>query len=154
MTVPVAARWTEFKPTEEDLTKVLGSLEADVLDVLWELKKGHVKKIHQEVAKKRALKKRKIAITTVATVLDRLFEKGFVDRELKRKNGIRYEYSPSITETQLKKAVVRDVLNGLFETFGEAAIAHLVDRAGIEDEDQIEEFRKHLEKARRERVKP
>ena len=79
--------WSEFKPYAKDLAKVLGDLEADVLEALWKLESAHVKAIHKEVTKKR-----RVAVTTVATVLDRLFEKRLVDRELKKMRGLHYEY--------------------------------------------------------------
>jgi len=139
-------KWTEFKPYEKHLVKVLGDLEADVLEALWKLKVAHVRDIHREV-----VRKRKVAVTTVATVLDRLFEKGLVERELKRTRGLHYKYRPSITKVQLKNAVVRDVLKGLFETFGDSAVSHLINRAGIKDKQKIEEFKSYLEQLKKER---
>jgi len=138
-------RWTEFKPYEKNLVKVLGDLEADVLEALWKLKVSRVKSIHREVARKR-----KVAVTTVATVLDRLFEKGLVERALKRTKGLHYEYRPSITKGQFENTVVRDVLEGLFETFGDSTIFHLINRAGIKDKQKIEEFKGYLEKLKEE----
>ncbi len=143
--MPQSIRWSEFKPYEKHLAKVLGDLEVDVLEALWKLKVAHVKKIHREVARKR-----RVAVTTVATVLDRLFEKGLVERELKRKGSLHYEYRPSLTKVQLENTVVRDVLRGLFETFGDSAVFHLISRAGIRDEQKIEEFKGYLEKLKRE----
>ena len=139
-------KWTEFKPYEKHLAKILGDLEADVLEALWKLKVAHVGDIHKEV-----VRKRKVAVTTVATVLDRLFEKGLVERELKRTRGLRYEYRPSITKVQLENTVVRDVLRGLFETFGDSAVSHLINGAGIKDKQKIEEFKSYLEKLKQKR---
>jgi len=139
-------RWTEFKPYEKNLVKVLGDLEADILEALWKLKVVHVRDIHREVAQKR-----KVAVTTVATVLDRLFEKGLVERELKSTGGLHYEYRPSITRKQFENTIVRDVLRGLFETFGDSAVSHLINRAGIKDKQKIEEFKGYLEKLKQER---
>jgi len=138
-------RWTEFKPYEKNLVKVLGDLEADVLEALWKLKVAHVRDIHREVARKR-----KVAVTTVATVLDRLFEKGLVERELKRTRGLYYEYRPSLTKRQFESTIVRDVLKGLFETFGDAAVSYLINQVGIKDEQKVEEFKVYLEKLKQE----
>lgn len=138
--------WIEFKPHKKNLEKVLGDLEADVLGALWKLKTSDVRGIHQEVSRKR-----KLAVTTVATVLDRLFEKGLVERELKRAKGIRYEYRPSLTEVELKDNIVRDVVRGLLETFGDATISHLIETAGIKDEQKAQEFMSYLEKMKQKR---
>lgn len=133
--------WIAFKPSERNLTKVLGDLESLVMESLWRLKSANVKRIHREINQKH-----KVAVTTVATVLDRLHTKGLVERELKKGKGLYYEYRPSLTQTQFEKDVVKSVLKGLFETFGDVAIAYLLDNTNITDQKQAEEFRRHLEK--------
>ncbi len=138
--------WPEFKPYEKDLAKVLGDLEADVLEALWKLESANVKAIHNEVTKKR-----RVAVTTVATVLDRLFEKKLVNRELKKTRSLHYEYQPSLTKTQLEANVAKTVLNGLLETFGDAVLFHLADRVDIEDKKKLEEFKGYLERLRPEK---
>src|SRR3990170_7339429 len=126
--MPKPVKWTEFKPHEKSLAKVLGDLEADVMESLWNLQEGQVRDIHKDVSQKR-----KVAVTTVATILDRLHEKGFVERTLVKSSGIYYEYRPLITRKQLEHTVVRDVLKGLFETFSEPVVSYLVYSSGIED---------------------
>jgi predicted transcriptional regulator len=137
--------WIDFQPHKEDLGKVLGDLEADIMKTIWTLKSGDVKTIH-----KRLNKERQAAVTTVATVLDRLYSKGLVERERIKEGGIRYVYSPSMTRNQFDSTVVRNVLRGLFESFGESAISYLVQSTGIEDEETAEEIRKRLEKLKEE----
>lgn len=137
--------WSEFRPHEEDLDKVLGKLEADILKALWKLGASSVREIHKEAAQHRD-----VALTTVATVLDRLFEKGLVERELVRTRGLWYEYRPALTKVELEKAVVKDVITGLFETFGDATVSHFINSAGIKDKHKIREFKGFLERLRRE----
>ncbi|HEY4675434.1 MAG TPA: BlaI/MecI/CopY family transcriptional regulator [Candidatus Bathyarchaeia archaeon] len=137
--------WIEFKPSEKDLAKVLGDLESAIMQTLWRLKAGDVKKIHKEVSQTH-----KVAITTVATVLDRLHDKGLAERELKKGKGLYYEYRPSLTQTQFKKTVVKSVFTGLFETFGDSAISYLIDNAKIKDQRTVAEFKRYLEKLKQE----
>jgi len=139
--------WIEFKPHKKKLTKVLGDLEADIMESLWKLQLGNVKEIHEVLSQKR-----RIAVTTVATVLDRLYEKGLVERELKKGKGLRYEYKPAITKKQFETTVVRSIFEGLFETFGDSAISYLVNHVRIKDEKTLEEFKRHLEKLKKGRV--
>ena len=91
-----------------------------------------------------------MATTTVATVLDRLFNKGLVERELKRSRSLHYEYRPSITRRELENSVVMDVLEGLFETFGDAVIKNLIDQANLNNSKEIKEFKQYIERARKE----
>ena len=137
--------WIDFQPHKEDLTKVLGDLEADIMKTIWNIESGDVKTIHKHLTKER-----KAAVTTVATVLDRLHEKNLVQRELVKKGGIRYIYKPSMTRTQFDSTVVSNVLRGLFESFGESAISYLVQTTGIEDETTAVNLRKRLKKLKEE----
>ena len=141
-----SARWIEFKPHEKKLTKVLGDLEADIMEALWKLQLGSVKEIHGEVSQRR-----KVAITTIATVLDRLFEKGLVERELKKNKGLHYDYKPAIVKEQFEKTIVRSIFEGLFETFGDSAVSYLVNHARIKDKKALEEFKRHLERLKQKR---
>ena len=139
-----STRWIEFKPHNKELTKVLGGLEADIMATLWDIQAGSVKKIHEGICQKR-----KAAITTVATVLDRLYEKGLVERELEKSKSLYYQYRPSVTKKQFEKRVAGAVLKGLFETFGDSAISYLFDEAKIKDMKAAEELRRNLEGLKR-----
>ncbi|MCW4049590.1 MAG: BlaI/MecI/CopY family transcriptional regulator [Candidatus Bathyarchaeota archaeon] len=139
------ADWIDFQPHKQDLTKVLGDLEADIMKSIWELQSGNVKQIHEHLNKER-----KAAITTVATVLDRLYGKGLVERELVKEKGIRYEYKPAMTRIQFETTVVRNIFKGLFESFGESAINYLIENTGIQDQETIEELKRNIEKLKEE----
>lgn len=135
--------WIDFQPHKEDLAKVLGDLEAAVMRSVWEMGAGDVRSIHEHLARDRG-----VAVTTVATVLDRLHGKGLVDRTLMKGGVARYEYRPSMSREQFEGTVVRSVLMGLFETFGESAFSYLVQSAGIMDREAAEELRRNLERLR------
>ncbi|MCJ7732524.1 BlaI/MecI/CopY family transcriptional regulator [Candidatus Bathyarchaeota archaeon] len=137
--------WIDFQPHKEDLSKVLGDLEADIMKTIWTIQTGDVKTIHKHLNMER-----KAAVTTVATVLDRLHAKGLVQRELVKEGGIRYVYSPAMTRTQFDSPVVRNVFKGLLESFGESAISYLVQSTGIEDKEVTEALKKRLEQIKAE----
>ena len=137
--------WIDFQPHKEDLSTVLGDLEADIMKTIWTIQSGDVKTIHTHLNKER-----KAAVTTVATVLDRLYAKGLVQRDLIKEGGVRYIYSPAMTRNQFDSTVVRNVFKGLLESFGESAISYLVETTGVEDEETAKEIRKRLEKLKEE----
>jgi len=138
------APWIDFQPNKEGLSKVLGDLEADIMRAIWKLEAANVKEIHGEVNLER-----KAAITTVATVLDRLYDKGLVDRELIKTGKLRYEYRPALTLGEFERTVVSNVFKGLFETFGESAVSYLVQNSGLEDEEALKALKNRLESLRR-----
>jgi predicted transcriptional regulator len=135
-------QWIDFQPHKKDIRKVLGDLEANVMEATWQLEKGDVKAIHQLVNVKK-----KVAVTTVATILDRLHKKGLVNRKLLTTHSLRYEYSPTLTKSEFENAVVRDVFKGLLETFEETTIYYLVNELGLENRKKIDEIRRSLKKA-------
>ncbi len=80
----------------------LGELESAIMDVLWRA---------EEPAKVRdvldVLAGRKLAYTTVMTVLDNLFRKGWVRREL---DGKAYRYQPMLSREEAAARALREVL--------------------------------------------
>lgn len=131
----------DFRPYEKDLAKVMGELEAEVMRALWTKGSGSLKEIHGEVTKRKD-----VAITTVGTILDRLYDKGLVKRSLKKDKGLYYQYSPAYTEDEFKKKVASSVLEGLFESFGPAAASYLIEEIGIKDAEKIKELKRYLDK--------
>jgi len=133
--------WIDFQPHKKDIRKVLGDLEAVVMEATWQLGKGDVKTIHRRVNQEK-----KVAVTTIATILDRLYKKGLVKRKLLTSQSLRYEYYPALTKTEFENAVVRDVFKGLLETFEETTIYYLVNELGLDSRVKIDEMRRNLKK--------
>lgn len=103
---------------------VLSPLEADVLKVLWPNKKLKVRQIF-EILKSQ----RKVALTSVAVILDRLYEKNIVDREVETgRGGLRYLYFPKKNKKQFEKSIVEGAVNKLIDKFGKTAINYFNER--------------------------
>ena len=82
-------------------------LELLCLQALWSLEEGNVRAVQQIVAQSRPL-----AYTTIMTVLDRLVRKGKLAR---RKVGRAFVYSPQTSRDTMRRAAVRELLDGFFE---------------------------------------
>ena len=103
---------------------VLSPLENDVLIVLWPGKALRVREIYQKLKKGR-----KVALTSVAVILDRLFEKGVVDRRIEAaKGGLRYVYFPKKDKKQFETSVVEETVNRLISKFGDVAVSYFNER--------------------------
>ena len=102
----------------DDLEKLLGPLEADVVRAAWAI--GEPVSVRQLLGRVNDGRSPQLAYTTVMTVMNRLAEKGILRR---RKQGRGYLYEPVAADPAglAVRGVVRD--------FGDAAIAHLVDEA-------------------------
>ena len=129
-------------PTNRDIRFALGDLEAIVLQRLWETDGSlSVKEFQRKISRSRP-----VAVTTVATILDRLYGKGIVSRQLMREGGPHYVYSARFTEDQFKHLVVHDVMGALLRGFNDVTVAYLTDRMADRPEDRkvISKYLKRL----------
>ena len=121
-----------LRPTNRDLRFALGDLEATVLRQLWEANRSLSVKEFQ----KKIVRTRPVAITTVATILDRLYRKGIVSRQLMKQGGPHYMYSARLSEDQFKHVVVNNVMGALLRGFNDVTVAYLTDRMVDRPEDR------------------
>lgn len=110
-----------LRPRQRDLEFALGDLEAVALRQLWEA----ARPLSVREFQKRISGVHPVAVTTVATILDRLHRKGVVSRELIRDGGPHYLYSAKLTEAEFKHAVVDNVMGTLLQSFNDVTVAYL-----------------------------
>ena len=98
----------------------LGELERDVMDRLWSAGTAlTVREVHEQLAEHR-----KIAYTTVMTVLDRLAKKHVVRQE---REGRAFRYSPAATREQMVADLMLDALGGVSSSDDrQAALVHFL----------------------------
>jgi predicted transcriptional regulator len=103
---------------------ILSPLEADVLKILWPGRKMKVREIYTLLKTRK-----KVALSSVAVILDRLYEKGVVDRTMETgRGGIRYIYFPKKDKRQFEQSVIETAVNGLIEKFGPTAVSYFNER--------------------------
>lgn len=102
----------------DDLAKLLGPLEARVVQVLWRLDRPAP--VREVLDRLNDGSRAPLAYTTVMTVMSRLAEKGVLGR---KPAGRGYEYEAVFRDAAelAVRTVVRD--------FGDAAVAHFLDEA-------------------------
>jgi predicted transcriptional regulator len=82
-------------------------LELACLKALWTLREGNVRAVQEMVARSRPL-----AYTTIMTVLERLVRKGKLTR---RKVGRSFVYSPEASRDAMRRAALRELVDGYFD---------------------------------------
>ena len=116
----------------------LGELEASVMQVVWQQKKATVKDVFITL-----YPKRKLAYTTIMTVMRRLAEKGILEQD---KSSKTYLYTPRIDQEKMALGIVESVLN---KVMGGSAVELLI--GVIENSDltldQLNEIESELAKA-------
>ena len=101
--------------------------ELEIMKVVWDLESATVRDVYETL-----LKRRKVAYTTVMTMMNILEEKGY----LKKKQADRaYLYRPAQPQRQVIGAMVRDFVNRVFNGSAEPLLVHLVEEHGLSEKD-------------------
>ena len=93
-------------------------------------------------------KKKPVAYTTIMNTMDRLYEKGMLDRKIEKSKGgayLYYVYWPKLEEANFKEAAVRQVLDSLLDNFDELVTTCLVERAAVNDQ-KLEALKEKIDK--------
>lgn len=97
---------------------MLGPLESEVLLSLRDLREAPARSVRASLERRGV----KVAYTTVATILGRLFAKGMVKRRRETcRGGERYVYRP----VDFERKYLRHLLDGVVSMFGPAGVVHL-----------------------------
>jgi BlaI family transcriptional regulator, penicillinase repressor len=107
-------------------------LEYDILAKLWELGVGSVRELHEQVGQREGL-----VYTTTAKVVDRLREKGLIERQPR---GRAFIYRPRVAREEVEGARARKAVSRLFGTAPHAAVAALVDAVDAVDPKLLDEL--------------
>jgi len=105
----------------------LGTLEQQVMDILWENKSCSSRDVLGKLKREK-----KPAYTTIATILQRLYDKGLLNRKAEMTGII---YTPKITKEKFSTSVAQFFLKNFINSFGDTAIASFaesIDKLPIE----------------------
>ena len=103
---------------------VLSPLESDILKIIWPNKAMKVREIYSILKKDR-----KVALSSIAVILDRLHEKRIVDRKIETgRGGVRYIYFPLQSKKEFEKTVIEKTVDSLIQKFGSTAVSYFNER--------------------------
>jgi len=128
-----------FRPSKKGIPQVLGELESKVMKEVWNSPRCTAKEVLD-----RLRGKRKIAITTVLTILFRLYKKGLLTRSRK---GKAFLYSPALSQQEFNEIVTRDVLEALLKEDSRPILSTFVDLVST-DEELLEELEELVRRKR------
>ena len=110
----------------------LGDLQLAIMRVLWERGEAPAIEVHQAL-----FEERRLAVTTIKTMLRKLEEYGCVEHRTK---GRQFIYRPAIAEADVRRSMVADLVTRLFSGDSAALVNHLV-RSGEIDPDDLDDLR-------------
>lgn len=108
-----------FRPHKPGIRKILGDLEADIMETMWAAGSGAtltVRDVHHVL-----LSSRGAAYTTVMTVMGNLAKKGLL---LVEKDSHAHQYRARQTKDEFTRAAVGTIIDQLLSDFSEPALAH------------------------------
>ena len=123
----------------------LGPLEAEILDIVWKLKVGTVKDVHEQILQDA---ERELAYTSVTTVLQRLTKKGWLKC---CKKGRSFSWQPLISREQANMLRSYEQLNGFLAVSNPDMVAAFADSLDTASLEQIEAIASRLNNIRRQR---
>ncbi len=116
----------------------LGELEQQTMDIVWEQGNCSAREVLTSLEKNKRL-----AYTTIATILQRLFDKGLLTR---KESKLGYVYSPKLSKEKYTQNVARVFLKKFISSFGDTAISSFVESIDNLPKEKKEYFVQLLEK--------
>jgi BlaI family penicillinase repressor len=104
--------------------------ELEIMKVVWQLGTATVRDVYEEL-----LKRRKIAYTTVMTMMKILEQKKHLKKEQKDRA---YVYRPAEPQSKVIKGMVREFVDRVFSGAAEPLVAHLVEDRRLSEKDLLE----------------
>ncbi|MHB8841052.1 MAG: BlaI/MecI/CopY family transcriptional regulator [Candidatus Aquicultor sp.] len=131
----------EREPRTRKRSKKLGinglsTLEADIMNIVWQYKKITVREVHETM-----LEEGYIPYTTVMAAMNNMAQKGLLKQN---KNGKAYVYSAAVSRDTMAKLIVDTVVNRILGGIATPLISHLLKLKKEEDVDKLLELKKEL----------
>ena len=120
-----------------------GDLQIHIMRVLWRLGSGTVDEVRAELPNAE-----RNAYTTVQTVLNRLAERGLLDRE---RLGKSFRYEPTLTEAEYVSLSLQQALDRASSDARQAALVELIGGLDSDELSQLRRRAKAIEKSRKKR---
>ena len=109
-------------------------MELRILKILWQESPLHVRDVRQQLADSG----RDIAHTSVITTLNTMVRKGYLKRI---KDGKAFRFAPKVVQEAVKRNMLGDMVNRVFDGSATAAMLSLFDSATV-DTGELKELRR------------
>jgi len=120
--------------------KELGARQHAIMTVLWRKGEASVAEVHAEL-----LDDEQRALTTVATMLSKMEDKGVV---ASRREGRQLVYRPLVSEDEVRRSMVGSLTDTLFGGRPSELVTHLLDEHALSTSD-LERLRRLIEERTR-----
>ncbi|MGM0883090.1 MAG: BlaI/MecI/CopY family transcriptional regulator [Bacillota bacterium] len=108
-----------FKYGEVGLNRFFGTLEAKIMELLWEAEELSIKDVQQRLEKDKP-----VNFNTVMTVMNRLLDKGILEKRLQGRLSL---FRPTQTKEDFIEDQSKKLTENLLDEFGGVVINHMID---------------------------
>jgi len=129
-----------FRPHNQGLNKLFGSLEADIISLIWERGEASARDIFEALRDKG----QRLSYGAVKTVLDRLVKKHVLARTMANNQ---YQYHALLDREEFTRSAVREIIGSLLASFGEPVYAQFLDQLQEADPKQLERLTQLIDEA-------
>ena len=107
--------------------KTLTKQELEIMKIVWGLRNATVRDVYEAL-----LEQRRIAYTTVMTMMKIMERKGYLKKKLRDRA---YVYQPARPKDEVIKSMVREFVNRVFNGSAEPLLIHLVQDRHLSEKD-------------------
>lgn len=108
-----------FKYDEVGLKRFFGSLEAKIMELLWEADELSIKEVQQHLEKDKP-----VNFNTVMTVMNRLVEKGILEKRVQGRLSL---FQPVQSKEEFMEEQSKKLTENLLDEFGGVVLNHMID---------------------------
>ncbi|NQX62394.1 BlaI/MecI/CopY family transcriptional regulator [Paenibacillus qinlingensis] len=130
-----------YQVQEKGLYRFLGSLEVQIMEIMWTVDKVSIKDVQEILSKVTPY-----SFTTIMTVMNRLYDKGLLEKETLGKGRTKSTLFQALsTKDDFLTEHTRDVTRGLMDEFEDYVVTHFIDAMDEVDPSLIQKLEQKLE---------
>ena len=129
-----------FKPHGRGLAQLFGSLEADIMELIWARDKASARDIFEALRDQG----QRLSYGATKTVLDRLVKKQVLTRSMENNQ---YTYRALLARSEFERSAIREIVDGLFAGFGAPVYAQFLDQIRDADPAQLDQLTQMINEA-------
>ncbi|BBI34157.1 BlaI/MecI/CopY family transcriptional regulator [Cohnella abietis] len=132
-----------FKYNEVGLNRFFGTLEAKIMELLWEeeIEEMSIKEVQLKLEQDKPLN-----FNTVMTVMNRLVDKGMLVKRTEARHSL---YRPNQSKERFIDEQSKKLTENLYEEFGGLVVNHMIDVLKDVDQDLLNQLANKIQQLKR-----
>ncbi|MCI1695073.1 BlaI/MecI/CopY family transcriptional regulator [Aneurinibacillus aneurinilyticus] len=133
-----------FKYDEVGLKRFFGSLEAKIMELLWEADELSIKEVQQHLEKDKP-----VNFNTVMTVMNRLVEKGILKKRVQGRLSL---FQPVQSKEEFMEEQSKKLTENLLDEFGGVVLNHMIDSLKEADQTLLDKLEQKIQQLKKENL--